>query len=383
MSLPTFHEHTRALATAFAADAAERATRQTLDPDDFASLVHTGYLRCAIPESHGGWFRSVPASTRLICDTLRTLASGDGCVALVAAMHPAVLIYWGLSDSPPAGRADAWKRQRQRIFDGVLAGELWGTITSEPGSGGDVLKTRATARPQDDGYRLSGDKHFGTGSGMNTWMVTTAIPEGESLPDVFFVGIKDRLWDGSEGVVQTAEWSAHGVMATQSHAFRFDDFPAERIAWSGRGPEIGPLAGAYANALFVSVIVGILDTAMSTARRRMASRLSSMRALEQVAWQRAENDYWTVCQAYEGMLRAIETRPAFIADTIRAKTAIAELAERAVTGVGRAMGGGAFTRYNPLGQWSQDIKALGFLRPPWGLAFEQLHQLQIASLTET
>ena len=26
----------------------------------------------------------------------------------------------------------------------------------------------------------------------------------------------------------------------------------------------------------------------------------------------------------------------------------------------------------PFGQWAQDVKALGFLRPPWGLAFDQM-----------
>ena len=137
------------------------------------------------------------------------------------------------------------------------------------------------------------------------------------------------------------------------------------------------------NALFVSVVLGVLDVAMTTARQRILKRHASLRALEQVAWQRAENDYWTACQAYQGMLRAVETQPAFVIDTIRAKTVIAELAERALEGVGRAMGGGAFTRYNPLGQWSQDVKALGFLRPPWGLAFEQLVTMQTEAAAQS
>lgn len=392
MSLDAFPERARAIAARFAVDAAERAARRALDPDDFAPIIEAGYLLCAVPESHGGWFRSLPESIRPLCDSLRALASGDGCVALVAAMHPAVLIYWCIDDAEvPAPQAADWLAQRERIFTGVRAGALWGTVTSEPGSGGDIARTRTRARKQTrepaaspgehhaPDYALSGDKHFGTGSGMSQYMVTTAVPEGEERPEVFFVNIKDSEWDGSSGVTLTKGWNAHGMMATQSHAFRFQDYPAERIAWPGRGPTVGPVAGGFANALFSAAITGVLDTAMATARARMRPRLSGLRAYEQVAWQRAENDYWTVCQAYEGMLAAIENKPDFVLDSVRAKTVIAELAESAVNGVGRAMGGGAFTRYNPLGQWSQDIKALGFLRPPWGLAFDHMSLFQSQS----
>lgn len=395
MPLESFPEFAGKLAEKYAVDAAERATRRQLDPDDFAPLYEAGYLLCAVPEAHGGFFRSLAESTGPLCDGLRALAAGDGCVALVAAMHPAVLIYWCLDEAGPEGpAAAAWTEQRSRVFAGVHAGALWGTVTSEPGSGGDILRTKAQAHPAGDersatadshhvpNYRLTGNKHFGSGAGQNRYMLTTAVPVGEDRPDIFFVDIKDSEWDGSNGVTLTQGWNAHGMMATQSHAFRFESFPTERIAWAGRGPEVAPVAGAFSNALFTAVIMGILDTAMATAAGRMRPRLGSLRAFEQVAWQCAENDYWTACQVYRGMLAAVAEKPNFILDTVRAKTVVAELAEAALAGVGRAMGGGAFTRYNPLGQWSQDVKALGFLRPPWGLAFEQMTLLQTAAAAE-
>jgi len=31
-----------------------------------------------------------------------------------------------------------------------------------------------------------------------------------------------------------------------------------------------------------------------------------------------------------------------------------------------------FSRSSPLGRWAQDVRALVFLRPPWGLAYDQL-----------
>ena len=391
MSLDSLPESARALAARFAEQAAERATRRALDPGDFDALIAADYLLCAVPEAHGGWFHSLSATVRPLCDSLRILAGGDGCVALVAAMHPAVLVYWCLDEKrPPSQYAEAWSAQRARVFAEVCDGALWGTVTSEPGSGGDVLRTRARAQPEPNSnndkdpharlrYRLSGDKHFATGAGMSRYMLTTALPVGEERPDVFFVDISHQLWDGQRGVTMTKGWNAHGMMATQSHAFRFAEYPAERIAWPERVPTMAPLAAGFGNALFAAVILGILDTAMKTAGARMSTRLAHLRAYEQVAWQTAENQYWTACQVYEGMVRAVQHKSSFTLDTLRAKTVLAELAEAALSHVGRAMGGGAYTRYNPLGQWSQDVKALGFLRPPWGLAFDHMAQLQIAA----
>ena len=57
---------------------------------------------------------------------------------------------------------------------------------------------------------------------------------------------------------------------------------------------------------------------------------------------------------------------------VRAKTAIAELAESVLRRIGEVIGGGAFSRSSPFGYWYEDVRALSFLRPPWGLAYDQL-----------
>ena len=74
------------------------------------------------------------------------------------------------------------------------------------------------------------------------------------------------------------------------------------------------------------------------------------------------------------MLRAIE-RPTFpLADVLRGKTAIAELAEASLGRLCRVLGGSSFSRRSPFGFWFEDVRALGFLRPPWGLAFDRLFE---------
>ena len=98
-----------------------------------------------------------------------------------------------------------------------------------------------------------------------------------------------------------------------------------------------------------------------------------MRAYEQVEWTRAGNELWLAEQAYEGALRAIEANtPDAPVVAIRAKVVCAELIETALARMAKVVGGASYSRALPLAQWVEDVKALGFLRPPLPLAYDQL-----------
>ena len=176
---------------------------------------------------------------------LRILAHGDSSVALVCAMHPVVLNFWMATAQAPPPFDQAWEEQRRLIFRRVCEGAWWGTIASEPGVGGDISKTRATARrgSSDGTYLLTGQKNFGSGSGITSYMITVAVPEGETAPDMFVLDIREAEWDGSAGVTLTAVWDGHGMAATQSHAFSFEEFPVMRMAWPGQFPRLAEAAG--------------------------------------------------------------------------------------------------------------------------------------------
>jgi alkylation response protein AidB-like acyl-CoA dehydrogenase len=180
-------------------------------------------------------------------------------------------------------------------------------------------------------------------------------------------------WDGSTGVSLVAEWDGHGMIATQSHGMRFENFAATRFAWPG---QFQPLAGAASMAFgcwFTSVIVGIVETATETARQQLNSWHTSMRSYEEVEWTRAELETWLIQQAYAGMLRAVEERPQTAArEVLQGKMAVAELAESVLGRICRVVGGGSFARHSPFGFWFEDVRALGFLRPPWSLAYGNL-----------
>ena len=129
----------------FASTTAERQRRRELDPDDFARLKSAGFLLTGVPADRGGLWRGVGQCIRDYATMVRVIARGDPSVALVAAMHPAVMAFFlgvEIVDDEP----DAWLEQRLLCTE--LAREnWWGTITSEPGSGGDISKTNTHAQP--------------------------------------------------------------------------------------------------------------------------------------------------------------------------------------------------------------------------------------------
>ena len=366
------------IAALWSAERAERQARRHLDRRDFDLLREAGLLRLAAPQDAGGLWQTAESSARTACELYRRLASADPSVALVSSMHPSVLNFWLATPDP--SQPD-WEDQRHAVFASAIAGEQWGTITSEPGSGGDISRTRATASPVDSdpflagaAYAVTGDKHFGSGFGMTDRMMTTAIPEGETDPTIFVLDVRDRPWDGTAGLTLTAEWDGMAMAATQSHAMKLDGAPAVRLAWNGELDPITRAASPFVSSLFTAVIVGVLDQAIATARETLGKKVDQLRPYEQIEWSRAELDHWVAVQAHEGALRAIEggDPTAAFSAALRAKEAVADLAESCLLRVTRVLGGGTFSQRSPFAHWFEDVRALGFLRPPWALAYDGL-----------
>ncbi len=370
------------IADRWRSERAERQRRTGLVRSDFDELAAAGFTLSGVPATHGGLWESIESSTRPTCDLLYTLAHGDSSVALVVSMHPGVMAVIGWSVAPEADPQyqAAWDEQRDWAFETAKAGHFWGTITSEPGSSGNVSKTRSTARSSDqaasapgDAYLMTGAKHFGSGSGITSYMTTTAVPDGEDEVESFFMDLRVPF-DGSQGVDMTAEWDGHGMKATQSHALKFSNYPVVRAAWPNASAAIRPLAGPPVRCMFTAVIAGIVDEAVSTARAQLAKKHGRLSAFEQVEWSRVEVEAWQVKQLYDAMLSSMEDPETRGRQALLGKTAIAELVESLMTRLSRVVGGSSFSQRAPYGAWAQDVRALGFLRPPWGLAFDEINR---------
>ena len=382
-TIASLREGVQSITEAWKLQRSERQARRNLERVDFDALREAGFLRAVVPEDMGGLWRDTASSARTVCELLRLMARADPAVGLVSAMHPSVVAFWLLNPDPSQ---PAWEAQRRAVFASAAAGEQWGTITSEPGSGGDIGRTRATAMPTDDiasmvgrPYAVTGDKHFGSGSGIADRMMTTAIADGDSEPTIFVLDMHDRPWDGTAGLTLIAEWDGIGMAATQSHAMRLDRVPGVRLARQGPLSDVTAGAGAFVATLFIAVIVGVLDEAISVAKQQLRPRAADMRAYEQVEWTRAVNDHWLAVQAYEGSLATMEAgHPTALFAALCAKEAVAELAEATLGRLARVIGGGTFSRRSPFAHWYEDVRALGFLRPPWGLAYDSLFSLSFA-----
>jgi alkylation response protein AidB-like acyl-CoA dehydrogenase len=368
----------RALADEFAQQRSERQPRRALHRADFDRLANAGFHLTGVPLEYGGLWQDSVHSTRAVAEMVRALAHGDASLALVASMHPAVLFSTGWLARPQAAATydAAWQEQRRWVFQTVLDGAWWGTIVSEPGTGGDPTKTKAIAsHDRTDGWRITGHKHFGSGAGILSYMITSALPTGEEDVETFFLDVRNAVWDGSGGMKLTAGWDGCGMIATQSHAFAFEDYPAARLAWPAPSRKLAGGTGpagqeGFVRTCWAAITLGIVETALAMARDQLKHRRTAMRAFEQVEWSRAQTDAWLVEQAYAGMLHAIEHQECAGQQTLTGKIAVAELAESALGRICRVMGGGAYTHDSPFGYWFEDVRALGFLRPPWAFAYD-------------
>lgn len=359
-----------ALVKTWMPDRAERMARKALDKGDFEALAQAGLTLTGVPTDLGGLWQGPAQSALPVAMLLRKLAGVDPSLALVASMHSTVLLMWmtGPADDASAG----WKKHRDGVLGMAREGHWFGTIASEPGIGGDLLATKATARPKDDGtWSMSGDKFMGSGSGMTSFMMTVAVPEGEQRPDIFLIDMRDLAWDGSQGLKMVRPWDGVGMAATQSHAFRFDEVRVTRHGLLGGALDLLPQIGPVIGFMFSAVFVGILDAAAAEAKRILGKRALRLSAFEQSSWIKAQNQIWLAQQAFEGMARSMETAAAGT-DVLHGKLAIADLAEIALNGLSHAVGGASLSQSSPFGQWMQDVRALGYLRPPRALSYARI-----------
>ena len=377
MKITTILEQIPPLARAWAAERAERQERTSADQADFDQLRRLGVPLMAVPVECGGTWESLAQSARPICTMLRILAQGDPSITLASAMHQGVLGTWRIPTVPDPYNA-AWQQQRQEVFQSVLDGAWWGTIVSEPGSGGDAGKTRSLCVSEAPGslqYRISGHKHFGSGSGLTSFMTTRAIAEGETTPDLFFLEVRNHPWDGSTGMRLTAPWRGHGMRSTNSHAFEFQHFPATRVAWPGHQAELMAANSGLGGMSFSSVITGIVDAAMAYTRQWLRSRRrqeNALRPYQHTEWTMAEQEAFLIDRAWEGTLQSLDQGTLDRRMILMTKECIARLSESVLSRLCKLTGGTAYTWYCPLGAWLQDVQALGYLRPPWALAFDNL-----------
>ena len=351
------------LADTFATRAAEHDRESTFPFENYADMRAAGYLGLTIPEELGG--RGADLREMLLAQ--ERLAMGCGSTALAVTMHVSPLGQVGA-----LWRLNQDERLGQFLREAATGEVVYASMTAERGHS--ILMTSNTvATPVEGGYRVTGDKIFGTESAICTHFSSMARvddPDGGSRVIIFRLArpvegmeVKDG-WDtmGMRGTLSN-DWTMRDVFVPQDavfHSYPVGHFDSVllRMTWSWAMPAFG------------AVYLGIAGGAMAHAREQVQARgregdpavqaaFAEMEILLETAravlWRHTDEvisgDLFGDFTVQEGMARTMLTKHVPCNNAIR----IVDLALEVV-------GGAGFFRRSPLERMYRDVRA-GVIMP--------------------
>lgn len=264
------------LAAEFAERAAEHDRTGAFPFENYERMREAGYLGLTVPEELGG--RGASLHELLLAQ--ERLATGCAATALAVNMHV----------SPLGQLAILWRRtqdpQLEQFLRQAARGEIvYASMTAERGHS--LLMTSNTvAEKVDGGYRVTGEKIFGTESAVCTQFTSMARhddPERGSRVLLF------RVPRDVEGMTVHQTWDTMGMRATQSNDFTLDgvfvpdeavfhSFPAHhydatmlQTVWSWASASFG--------ATYLGVAVGAMEYARAQALKRKQHEKPPVQAL--------------------------------------------------------------------------------------------------------
>ncbi|MFC7497179.1 MULTISPECIES: acyl-CoA dehydrogenase family protein [unclassified Nocardioides] len=249
----------RDLATNELAPLVARAEREEEFPREvFRLLGRAGLLGLPYPEEYGGG--GLPYEVYL--QVLEEIGAVWASVGVGVSVH--ALSCFGLATA-------GTEEQRQRWLPDMLGGELLGAYClSEPQAGSDPAAMTTRARPDGDGYVITGAKAWTTHGGQaDFYKVMARTGDGRNDISCFLVPAD------SEGLVADPPEQKMGLTGSTTATMRFDGVrvPAERrLGAEGEGLRIA-LAGLDAGRLGIAAVAtglaqGALDQAVAYAKSR-------------------------------------------------------------------------------------------------------------------
>ncbi|RPD99764.1 acyl-CoA dehydrogenase [Candidatus Pantoea deserta] len=223
---------------------------------NFALLRQHGLLSFALPTSAGGAGADLAACRTVIA----AVAQGEPSTALILIMQYLNARRLGEDSSWPAG-------VRRAVADSILErGALINALRVEPELGtparGGLPAT--TARRTADGWRLSGEKIYSTGSvGLSWFLVWARSDDEDPLVGAWLVPAS------ASGIRIKEEWDHLGMRATCSHRVVLEDVwvPRENAVnlsrWSAPRPGLNE-----EESLWMAVLLGSLYDAIARGAQR-------------------------------------------------------------------------------------------------------------------
>jgi len=355
-------ERARAAAEVAARNAERHDRERSFPIEGLSELERNGYLAQVIPSALGGESATV---TEVVLGNM-ALAHGDASLALVVAMHLALLGRVRDAALWPAPFFDTVAR------DVVGSGALINSLATEPEMGspsrGGLPATTAVA--VDGGFVLNGRKTFSSGSSVLRWgLISAAVQGDEPYLSNFLVPMS------TTGVRIQETWDTLGMRATCSHTVVLDDV---RVEASAEVPRPAPSSNALpyerawalgVSAVYVGVAEAARDYALAFARERKPTALGgkSIATLPNVR-DRAGHIDLLLFEA-RGMLvslaRAWDAAPSteFDGGFAAAKMVATNNAVAAAEQAMRLVGGSSMDRSAPIERHYRDVRG-GLHHPP-------------------
>ena len=202
------------LADGLAAEFAERAGEHDRDGsfpfENYERMAEAGYLGLTVPEELGG----MGANLRELLLAQEHLAGGCGSTALAVNMHV----------SPIGQLASLWRASGDPKLESFLREAATGKIvyasmTAERGHSV-LMKSNTVAERVEGGYRVTGEKIFGTESSVCTQFTSMAqLDDPDTGPRVLFFRIPRDI----EGMTVKQTWDTMGMRATQSNDYSLEN----------------------------------------------------------------------------------------------------------------------------------------------------------------
>jgi len=178
-------------------------------PDEvFAGLAEQGYLGLKYPEAYGGSDGGYLADAVFTEELARC---GSGGLAAGIGAHIGIA-------TPPVWKFGT-EEQKQRYLAPAIRGEKIAALgITEPGAGSDVASLRTSARREDGGFVVNGEKTYIT-NGVRADFIVTAV---KTTAEGGHHGISFLIVDRGEGVTSSA-LEKMGWHASDTATIAFDD----------------------------------------------------------------------------------------------------------------------------------------------------------------
>ncbi|MBX2802150.1 MAG: acyl-CoA dehydrogenase family protein [Myxococcales bacterium] len=344
----SFSERARQIGPTLAARAAGTDRDGRFVEDNYALLKEHGFFAALVPEALGGGGATYGQGV----DLLRELGKHCGSTALALSMHSHLVA------------ASVWKVRHGKPGDALLRRVADEQIVLVSTGAGDWLQSNGRAERVDGGYRLTGDKHFGSGSPAGDLALTSIAydcpVDGPSV-------LHFALPLAAEGVEVRANWDAMGMRGTGSNSLRLDGVfvPAEAIGLKRPRDGWHPVWNvvlAVAPGLYMAPYVGIAEAAAEQARARVAEQPSEVAFLQLGA---LENQLMVAHLALQSLVDQVDDYDVTpdVHTSSRALAAKTLISEATIAVVEQAMticGGASYLRGFGLERLLRDVRAAPF-----------------------